>query len=197
VSWDTHCKPSRFNSFILIFPLKPFMIQESTLCLALPTCLTSATGQHNRPRASITSATGQNNFGHGPLLTVSHCAMASIPFVVPAFNPAARGVALDWNEKILFGHGGKNLQKALRHEGLDANGRPDIAAVVGFLQARVDVNGKSIDTLLGPPQRELDGWYRMEYLGNRHLFGESGICNSWETAWHGCERLNHYIICIN
>jgi hypothetical protein len=121
--------------------------------------------------------------------------MASIPFVVPAFNPAARGVALDWNEKIHFGHGGKKLQKALWHEGLDANGRPDIAAVVGFLQARVDVN--SIDTLLGPPQRELDGWYRMEYLGNRHLFVESGICNSWEIAWHGCERLNPYLICIN
>ena len=84
--------------------------------------------------------------------------MASIPFVVPAFNPAARGVALDWNEKIFLGHGGKNLQKALRHEGLDANGRPDIAADVGFLQARVDVNGKSIDTLLGPPQRGGTEW---------------------------------------
>ena len=125
VSWDTHCKPSRFNSFILIFPLKPFMIQESTLCLALPTCLTSATGQHNRPRASITSATGQRR------LSV-HCAMASIPFVVPAFNPAARGVALDWNEKIHFGHGGQKLQKALRYESLVANGLPDIDAVVGF-----------------------------------------------------------------
>ena len=45
------------------------MIQESSMCLAFPTCLTSATGQHNRPRASISSATGQNNFGHGPLLT--------------------------------------------------------------------------------------------------------------------------------
>ena len=120
--------------------------------------------------------------------------MASIPFVVPAFNPAARGVALDWNEKIHFGHGGQKLQKALWHEGLDANGRPDIAAVVGFLQAREDKHGKSIDTLLGPPEPQSDGWYRMEYLGHRDLFRASGRCHSWETAWHGCERLNHYII---
>ena len=123
--------------------------------------------------------------------------MASIPFVVPAFNPAARGVALDWNEKIHFGHGGQKLQKALWHESLVANGRPDIDAVVGFFRARVDGSGQSIDTQLGPPLRESDGWYRMEYLGNRHLFGESGICNSWEVAWHGCERLNLYLICTN
>ena len=118
-------------------------------------------------------------------------------FAVPAFNPTAHGVALDWNTKIDFINGGKNFKKALHAKGLDADGLPDIAAVVGFLQAREDKHGKSIDTLLGPPQRELDGWYRMEYLGNRHLFGASGICNSWETAWHGCERLNQYIICIH
>ena len=60
--------------------------------------------------------------------------MASIPFVVPAFNPASRGVALDWNEKIHFGHGGQKLQKALWHESLVANGRPDIDAVVVFFE---------------------------------------------------------------
>ena len=118
-------------------------------------------------------------------------------FDVPAFNPAAHGVAFDWNEKIVFIHGGKNLKKALHAEGLDADGLPDIAAVVGFLQAREDKHGKSIDTLLGPPEPQSDGWYRMEYLGHRNLFTSSGRCHSWETAWHGCERLNHYIICIN
>ena len=123
--------------------------------------------------------------------------MASIPFVVPAFNPAARGVALDWNEKIHFGHGGQKLQKALWHESLVANGRPDIDVVVVVFRARVDGSGQSIDTQLGPPLRESDGWCRMEYLGNRHLFGESGICNSWEVAWHGCERFNLYLICTN
>ena len=71
---------------------------------------------------------------------------------MPAFNPATHGVALDWNEKIVFRHGGKNLQKALHSAGFDANGLPDIAAVVGFLQAREDKHGKSIDTLLGPPE---------------------------------------------
>ena len=30
---------------------------------------------------------------------------------MPAFNPAAHGVALDWNEKIVFRHGGKNYKR--------------------------------------------------------------------------------------
>ena len=90
-------------------------------------------------------------------------------FDVPAFNPAAHGVAFDWNEKTVFIHGGKNLKKALHAEGLDADGLPDIAAVVGFLQAREDKHGKSIDTLLGPPEPQSDGWYRMEYLGLMNL----------------------------
>ena len=111
--------------------------------------------------------------------------MASIPFVVPAFNPAARGVALDWNEKIHFGHGGQKLQKALWHESLVANGRPDIDAVVGFFRARVDGSGQSIDTQLGPPLRELDGWYLMEYLGI--VICSENLEYAIHGRWHGTD----------
>ena len=112
-------------------------------------------------------------------------------FAVPEFDSKAHGVALDWNTKIVFVHGGKNFQKALHAKGLDDDGLPDIAAVVGFLQARKDKHGQSIDNKLGTPEYISDGWYRMEYLSHSDLFTASGRCHSWQTAWHGCERFNH------
>ena len=110
---------------------------------------------------------------------------------VPAFNTKAHGVAYGWNKKIAFVHGGKNFHKALYAKGLAADGIPDIAAVVGFLQARKDKHGQSIDNKLGTPESMADGWYRMEYLSHSDLFTASGRCHSWETAWHGSERFNH------
>jgi hypothetical protein len=112
-------------------------------------------------------------------------------FGLPAFNPTAHGVALDWNTKIEFINGGKHFKKALQAKGFDAGGLPDIAAVVGFLQARKDKHGQPIDNLFGPPELQADGWYRMISLSHSDLFTASGRCHSWQTAWHGCERLNH------
>ena len=111
--------------------------------------------------------------------------------IVPAFDTKAHGTAYDWNKKIAFVHGGKHFHKALYAKGLNADGIPDIAAVVGFLQARKDKHGQSIDNKLGTPEYISDGWYRMEYLSHSDLFTASGRCHSWETAWHGCERFNH------
>ena len=42
----------------------------------------------------------------------------------------------DWNENTDYVNGGKKFLKALYYKGLKADGTPDIAAVVGFLQAR-------------------------------------------------------------
>ena len=42
-------------------------------------------------------------------------------FAVPEFDSKAHGVALGWNEKIAFVHGGKNFMKALRANGLNVH----------------------------------------------------------------------------
>ena len=112
-------------------------------------------------------------------------------FIVPAFDTKAHGTPYDWNEKTDYVNGGKKFLKALYYKGLKADGTPDIAAVVGFLQARKDKHGQSIDNKLGTPESMADGWYRMEYLSQSDLFTASGRCHSWETAWHGSEQFNH------
>ena len=126
----------------------------------------------------------------------------------PPFRPDARGVPADWNAGdharrrspeagLYWGRrtriellgpgapGGRTAPSARAKEAPRA--QADINAMLEFLRIRKGPDGQPVLGLLGPPRRQEDGWYSLQWKqftkSKQKELGHVG----WERPWHGCK----------
>lgn len=115
----------------------------------------------------------------------------------PPFQPDCHGVPADWNiadsapksspESGLFW--GKKARKQLwgSETGGAMGAQADINAMLEFLRMRKGPDGRPVLSLLGPPLKQEDGWYSLQWKQfNRTRQKQDGLAK-WVRAWHGCK----------
>ena len=121
----------------------------------------------------------------------------AIPFAVPAFDNEAMGSPFVWNNLVATLYwGNKTKRKFEPIPGAEV----DVNRVMEFLEKRFGPEGEPVSRLVGEPEPDGSGWYRLPWLafeGENSLpaTSTSGSGRSdWQRAWHGCKFESLYSI---
>ena len=112
---------------------------------------------------------------------------------IPEFSQWARGWPKDWNapdnlpkdserSALFWGKSAKQI--------FNSHPRPaaaDINTMLEFLERREGPDGRPVRALLGPPVRQQDNWFSLNWFGNDTSRTIQSGKGNWCRAWHGCK----------